>query len=161
MNDVPTWLATTWFYLSSIFFLLGIVLLVGIGFAGIKVMKLLEEMKPKVDALEANVQGLVVKLHNVADRVEELTESVKSTVDNVGGHARGVAGSADLVAKVASREFERFSPWLVGTVTAMRLIGEFRRARHAPKEASKDGKPTKRGGLAGTIARALMHLAVR
>jgi uncharacterized protein YoxC len=159
MNDVPAWMITTWFWLSSIFFLLGIIVLVGIFVAGLKVLQMLTELKPKIDALDQNVQGLLVKVHSVADRVEELTVSVKATVDNVGGRARGVAGSAELVAQVASRQFERFSPWLIGTITAMRLVNEWR-AEHAKAKGGKPQSKLKKASSFGqSVVRALVHLA--
>jgi hypothetical protein len=152
---------TVWFWLSSIFFLLGICVLVGIGIAGLRILKIITELKPKIDTLESNVQGLVIKLHGVADRVEELTASVKATVDNVGGHARGVAGSAELVARVAGNQFERFSPWLVGTVTAMRLIGEWRSSRAQRRREETEGTPKKPASFTRSLVRALLNLTSR
>jgi uncharacterized protein YoxC len=153
---------TTWFWLSVIFFVLSIVLMVGYVALGILVFRFIKEMRPKVDALEQNVQGVVQRVQAVAERVEEVAVSVKSTVDNVGTKARGVASSAEIVAQAASRQFQRFSPVLMGTLTAIRIVGALRDSRRQKtvNQAGK-GRPTRVAVPVGKILGKLLSIALK
>jgi|SRR5579862_2477740 len=115
-----------WFWLSAIFFFLGIVIMVGQIVLGVVIFRLIKEVKPKVDAMEQKVNETVEKVQAVSAKVEAL-------VDHVGTRARGVSDSVELVAHSASRQFERFSPILIGALTAIRIFTALRESRK-PRE---------------------------
>jgi hypothetical protein len=71
---------------------------------------------------------------------------VKTAVDGVGGKAKSVAGSAEIVATSASRQFERFSPLLVGALTAIRIVKAVSDARRPKLEPTK-----KKGSFLGSL----------
>jgi uncharacterized protein YoxC len=157
MNDqasIPTW----WFVLSGIFFGLNILFFVGLTIAIVLIVKVLSALQPKLIALETSAQSLVEKVNGIAANVEELTATVKSTVADVGGHARSVASNAQIVSQTASREFERYSPLVMGALTAVkvvRAIGEIR--AHNKAKAEQDSK--KKGpSKIGTILAIAGHL---
>ena len=115
---MPAW----WQYLSAVFLVVNILFFAVLSFVLIKVLTLMQEIKPKVDALTGKVGSLVTTVDGIAN-------SIKETVDGIGGKARGVAGSAELVAHTASTTFERFSPMVVGVMTAIKIIGAISKIR--------------------------------
>ena len=164
MNEVPNWMITAWFWLSACFFFLNILLLICLVVAGVMILRLISELKPKIDSLEQNVQGLIQKVQGVAERVEEVATSVKNTVENVGGKAKGMAGSAELVAQSASRQFERFSPFVIGAITAIRLVTalrQFKAAKAKGAERQAKSKVRQAVGLGRGVVRTLLHLTSR
>lgn len=137
-NDIPNW----WLIVSALFFVANLVFFIVLAYLGVTLVRVLKETKPKVDEISTKVSALVTKVEQVAVRVEEVANSVKETVDNVGGRAKGVVGSAELVAQSASRQFERFSPFVVGAMTAMRLVKALNEMRHGRSAASATKKGT-------------------
>ena len=129
MNQpLPTW----WLVLSAIFFVTTIVALGAVAYLSLTVVKLVRDVRPKVDEIGKKVGVLSEKVEGIAANVQDLTESVKGTVTNVGARASHVAGSVELVANSASRQFERFAPFITGALTAIRLakaLNEMRAGR--------------------------------
>ena len=128
---VPTW----WLVLSGLFFVANIFLFVALGVAALKLVGVLKGLTPKIVAIEGQVQDLVKK-------VQALTASIQETVTNVGGKTKAVVGSAEGVVQSASRQFERFSPFVIGSLTAIRLVSALNQARQGrslAKATSKKG----------------------
>lgn len=149
-NGIPGWVVIA----AGVFFILNALLFIALGYVAFMVVKFLKEAQPKIGELSSKVSALVAKVEQVAVRVEEVAESVKNTIDGVGSRATGVVGSAELIAQSASRQFERFSPFIVGATTAMRLVkalNEMRAGRSAASATKKGvlkNKPaSKKGGL--------------
>jgi outer membrane murein-binding lipoprotein Lpp len=144
-NEIPQW----WFALSAVFLVVNIILFVCLLFVAYKLYQFIGVITPKVQELSTQVSALVTKMDRVSSRVEEVAISVKETVDGVGGGARGVVSSAEIIAQSASRQFERFSPFIVGAMTAIRLfkgLSDLRRDRHG-KVTVKVEEPKKHGVL--------------
>ena len=136
MNGIPIW----WLVLSGLFFFMNLVLFGVLAWAAIKLVGILQAITPTVVAIEGQVSDLVKK-------VQELTASVQETVSNVGGKAKGVVGSAEGVVQSASRQFERYSPFVIGSLTAIRLVSALSKARQGTglaKATSKKGFLPKR-----------------
>ena len=74
MTEIPSW----WLAVSGVFFVVNIFLFAAIFVAVLKLVKITQELAPKVNAL-------VDRVEKVAERVEEVAESAKGTVDAVGG----------------------------------------------------------------------------
>lgn len=128
---VPTW----WLVLSGLFFLANIFLFVALGIAALKLVAILKDLTPRIVAIEKQISDLVKK-------VQDLTAHVGELVDNVGGKAKGVVGSAEGMVQSASRQFERFSPFVVGALTAIRLVGalnQVRKGRGVDKARTRKG----------------------
>jgi hypothetical protein len=89
--------------------------------------------------MSAKVAELTKKVEVLAVRVEEVATTMKETVGNVGQKASGILGSVELIAQSASKQFERFSPFIVGAMTAMRLVKSLNEMRHGKSamEATK------------------------
>jgi hypothetical protein len=139
MSEIPTW----WLVLSGVFFFLNAVLFVALAYAATQLVKFLKDVSPRVAALEKSTQELIVKVQGVAEKVDEVATSVKQTVENVGGRARGVVGSAEIVASVATKQFEKYSPIVTGVLTAVKVIRAVRGlkvARDERKSRSSDKK---------------------
>lgn len=124
---VPTW----WLVLSGLFFFMNIVLFAALAFAAVKLVGILKELTPKIVAIEKQVQDLVKK-------VQDLTASLQQTVSELGGKAKGVAGSAEGIVQSASRQFERYSPFVIGSLTAIRLVSALSQARKSGLEKTTD-----------------------
>ncbi len=128
---VPTW----WLVLSGLFFFMNIVLFAALAFAAIKLVGVAQNVLPRVVAIEKQVSDLVKK-------VQELTTNIQQTVGELSGKAKGVVGSAEGVAQSASRQFERYSPFVIGSLTAIRLVAALngvRQGKSLAKSTSKKG----------------------
>ncbi|CAN5349571.1 hypothetical protein BH11ARM1_BH11ARM1_05790 [soil metagenome] len=132
---IPNW----WLYLSGAFFLVNGLLFVALIFAVIK-------MLPARNALTGKVGDLTTKIESVAERVEEVAKNVGETVGSVGAKTTGILGSVELIAQSASRQFEKFSPYLVGAMTAMKLVKSLNEMRAGKDvlEATKKKTLTKK-----------------
>lgn len=111
-----------WLILSGVFFFMNIVLFAALAYVGIKLIGILQAITPKVVAIEGQVHDLIKK-------VQDLTANLQKTVGELGGKAKGVVGSAEGVAQSASRQFERYSPFVIGSLTAIRLVSALSKAR--------------------------------
>lgn len=134
-NEIPTW----WLILSGAFFAFNLLFLAALTFLALRMAGFMQELKPKVDELNTKVNALIVQVQDVTKKVEAVANQVSESVNEVSGRAKGVVGSAELVAQSASRQFEKFSPFVVGAVTAMRLVralNDIRGGRNA-KEATR------------------------
>jgi hypothetical protein len=121
MNGMPEW----WIWASGIFFIVNILLISALIYLIFEVVKFLRSVQPKIVALTEKVES-------IGARVEEVALSVRTTSENLGGRAKSIAGSVDLVAHSASKQFERFSPLIIGVMTALRLlkaVQEYRRGK--------------------------------
>jgi uncharacterized protein YoxC len=141
--QVPLW----WLIISAIFFIANIFLFVALGLAALKLAAVMKDLSPRIVAIEKQVQELVKK-------VQELATNLNNTVSSVGGRAKGVVGSAEGIAQSASRQFERFSPFVVGALTAIRLVkalNEAKKGRSLAKVTSRKGIVKKPAGLVQKI----------
>src|SRR5580658_4459812 len=134
MSEIPTW----WLAVSAAFFVVNILFFIGMIAMMLFFRQFMIEQKPRIEAMESEVKSLVEKVHVIADRTEQIATSLQSTVEVVGGRAKGVATSAEIVATVLSRQVERFSPYVVGILTAMKLFKGVREMRNPPLEARVD-----------------------
>ena len=133
MNGMPGW----WLAISAFAYVCLSLVCIALIVTAFFVVKFLKEVSPKIISIEAQVQELVKK-------VQELATNINETVNNVGGRAKGVVGSAEGIAQSASRQFERYSPFVVGALTAIKLV----RALSDAKKGRSLGKATSRKGLA-------------
>jgi low affinity Fe/Cu permease len=158
MNEIPGWLATTWVVVSLLFFILNIVLFGVLIFVALKLKSQAEAMQPKLDELLKKANETVVQVQEIAKKVQEIANNVGTTANDVGTRAKGIVGSAELMTQSASRQFERFSPLVVGAVTGIRLIRALNdiRGGRKPKDAvtGKNMKrPPKRKGILSLFGR--------
>jgi hypothetical protein len=111
MTQFPPWVV----YAAGVFFLVQIAFTLGLIYAVWKLVQAIQQIAPKVEAIS-------VKVHDIGEKVEDLTTNVKGTLEALGGRAKSVAGSADLIAHTASRTFEKFSPVVIGILSALRIL---------------------------------------
>lgn len=135
MTNIPP----VWLWVSGIFFVLQSLFVIGLLVAVIKLIQAIQQITPKVQAISD-------KVHDIGDKVEDLTTNVKTTMETLGGRAKSVAGSVDLVAHTASRTFEKFSPAVIGILSALRILKAIKeyRAGASVAEATK-GKTLDKG----------------
>ncbi|MGV3616387.1 MAG: hypothetical protein ACO1SV_13740 [Fimbriimonas sp.] len=154
MNNFPTW----WIWASGIFFVVNLLFFVALTLVLFRLATLMKELSPKVNELSTRVNGLVTQVEQVAKKVEEVASNLATTTAELGGRAKGVVGSVELVAQSASRQFERFSPFVVGAMTAMRLVRALsdirggRKPSEALKKRNMKRKPAK-GGIMGLFGK--------
>lgn len=111
MSEIPTW----WLAVSAVFFVVNVVMMIAIVYLAVHLVKILQGLQPKIETISTRVDA-------IGQRVEEVATSTQATLASLGGRAQSVATSVDTIAHVASRQFERFSPYLVGALTAIRLV---------------------------------------
>lgn len=142
MNDIPSW----WLILSGIFFVLNIIWFAILSIVMLKLVSVVSGLQPEIRSLSERVKTLV-------DKVEDLAVTVKETVADVGSKTKGVVGSVELVAQTASRQFERFSPLVIGALSllrVMRAVGDMRGGHDHPRD-EKPKKKSKKGLLHSLI----------
>ena len=140
MTEIPS----VWLWVSGIYFVLQSILVLCLIMGLFRALHMMKEIAPKVEAISA-------KVTEIGDKVEDLTVTMKDTMEVVGGRAKSVAGSADLIAKTAANTFERFSPAVVGILSGLKILRAVMEFRDSRKAASEKG-PAK--GLAKVDKRA-------
>lgn len=125
MNEIPGW----WLVFSLIFFGITALAFLGLMIAALMLVKVANDLKPKVE-------GLVAKVEGVATKVDGLTVTVQNTVRNVGEKASGVAGSASAMASTTSKVFERYAPVLGIVLTGLKILGSINEYRSSHKKAA-------------------------
>lgn len=115
MNSISPTAANIWVWLSIAVLVVNLVFFVTLIFVALALVRMLKDVQPKLAALTDRVD-------KIGKHVEELAISAKTTVEGVGGRAQSLATSVDSIAHAASSSFERFSPFVVGALTAMRLV---------------------------------------
>ena len=140
---MPTW----WLVISAFAYVCLALVCISLIVAAVFVVKFLQQVAPKVVAIEGQVQELVKK-------VQELTTNIGETVNGIGGRAKGVVGSAEGIAQSASRQFERYSPFVIGALTAIRLVkalNESKKGKSLAKATTRKGIAKKPAGLLGRV----------
>lgn len=134
MNELPGW----WLGLSAVFFVVNILLFIALIVLIFFVIKFVKELTPMLQRVTTQVEALSQRVHGIAGKVEEIADNTKTTLDAVGGRAKSVSSSVDLIANSASRQFEKFAPFIVGATTAIRLVRSLAEIRKGakPKEAT-------------------------
>jgi uncharacterized protein YoxC len=147
MTVIPSWVV----YAAGAFFVLNSLLFISLIVFLLFLSNYLKELKPRIENVEKAIMETVKKVQELTQKVEQVALQVQERVTNVGGKAQGVVGSVELVAQSVSRQFEKFSPFVVGAVTAIRLISALRSARadRVAKQASK----RKGSGLRALVSR--------
>lgn len=153
MKDIPV----LWFWLSGAFFVTNILMFVALGVALLRISKVVEELKPKVDETLEKVQATSL-------RVEEVANQLKTTVDELSSRAKSVAGNADIVAQTATQQFAKFSPFVGIAFTVFRFISAYRQHRKQTQAGTGKGarvpaKPgTQRASAIADLLQALVKL---
>jgi uncharacterized protein YoxC len=141
MSTIPSW----WLALSGLFFVLNSALFVILGLFVIRLGQMAQDLKPKIDEISTKVSHLTTTVEGVAVKLDELTVSLKQNVDGVGSRSQNILASVEQISGTASRQFEKFSPLVVGALTVFRLfraVGDMRKGRH---QAEEDRALAKRG----------------
>ncbi len=127
-------LPTIWLVVSGVFFAVNTVVFLVLAVLLIKVMKIMDELRPKVLALTDKVDTLTEKVTDVATQVDEVARSVRQTVDVVGSKTRSIATTGDRFIAGASMSLEKFSPYISGAFTLLKLFRAFQVARAESKK---------------------------
>lgn len=143
MTEIPIW----WLVLSGVFFFLNALLCIAGIVLVAYLIRLVKDLAPRIEALEAAVRELILKVQGVADRVEEVAASVRDTVRSVGGKASHVAGAADLVATAATKQFDRIAPVVSGIVTVVKIFRAVQGLRRS-RQPRREERPHKDGRIA-------------
>jgi hypothetical protein len=139
MNDMPA----PWLWVSGIFFGLGIVVLIAILAALVK-------LKQSVDEIVPALTKTVERLESATEKLEATVNSAKKTVDHVGTKARNVADGIEAVALISAQRFQMFSTLLTATSTVFKLMQMVKSTKadkvQVDKKALKrDNKDSSRG----------------
>ncbi len=116
MNEIPMW----WLVLSGLFFALNVVLFAALAYLALEFAKFQKTLQPKITELTE-------KVNSISKNVEELSAHVKNT-----------AGSANIIARSASQQFEKYSPIIMGVTTALRLFKAFQEFRGSGTKPAPD-----------------------
>jgi len=139
-NEIPS----LWLWVSGLFFLLGIIFFAATSVVLFKLLKMSEDLKPRVESLTQRVETLMIKIDRVSDHVDEAMVSVKHSVDGVGGKAQGIMGSVESMAKGASSKFEGITPILAGAMALYRLYMTVKAVRAQNQASEAKALPAKK-----------------
>jgi len=112
MTTIPTW----WLWLSGAFFLIATVAWVLVAALVLRLLLVVQGLRPKVEATLEKVEG-------VASQVEQLASAARSTVETVGGKAKTVAGAFELLALATASRFQAVSRVLAALGAGAKVIG--------------------------------------
>ncbi len=129
---VPAWVI----WAAGLFFIVNILFYIAL------IVVLLVVVKPAMHRMSMKLSELTGKVDKVANRVEELATNLKESLESVSMKANGILGSVELIAQSASKQFERFSPFIVGAMTAMRLVKSLNEMRHGKSALEATKKKT-------------------
>ena len=129
-SEIPT----IWLIVSGVFFFFGILVFAATLVVLLKLLKLAEELKPRVDRLSGQVETLIVKVERVADRVEEVATSAKGSIDDFRGTSSGIMGTIEHLAKSTATKSDMITPILSGGLAAYRIFMAIKASHtHKPK----------------------------
>ncbi|MEP6754465.1 MAG: hypothetical protein ABJA67_03105 [Chthonomonadales bacterium] len=117
MNDVPSWLWITWLIISSLSFL--IMLVVGIALLFVIVKKVL----PALDDVMRKVQILT-------DKMDKITTSAKSTVDTIQAKTTSIMGTAEDASVEMAKKVGSASAAISLILIGFKLYTAFKGMRH-------------------------------
>jgi hypothetical protein len=120
--EIPYWLLLTWYILSALFFLLNLAAFAAIGFLAFQMIGFLKEVRPKANVLMTRGEALMSRMENVASNAEEVLSTTKERVTAVSDQAVTVMGSVNSITSTASRQFERFAPFIMGSIAAIKVV---------------------------------------
>ncbi len=132
-SEIPT----LWLIVSGVFFFLGIIVFAAILVVLVKLLKLAEDLKPRVDRLSGQVETLIVKVDRVADRVEEVATSAKGSIDDFRGTSSGIMGTIEHLAKSTATKSDMITPILSGGLAAYRIFMSIKASRANNPKPSK------------------------
>jgi hypothetical protein len=125
MTELPPW----WIYASGIFFILAIVLTVGLGLAAWMMMQ-------KVKAFQETAEKTLHRAEAIADRLENVAKSAQNTVDSIGGSARSVASKVEGAVTSTAEKVEPFMAVLAIASAGLQLYQQFS-AMRSKREADE------------------------
>lgn len=137
MTEIPTW----WLGLSAAFFVVNIILFIGMTIALAVIVKMLKELQPKMAVMMLKVEAASEKAQLAAAKVEALAASAQATVSNVGTKAKTVAGAADGLAHVAAFQVQRFLPAVGAVVSGYKLLRAIMDMRSKSHRADANRRP--------------------
>ena len=127
MMEMPAW----WIWVSGIFFLLGIAVMVGLLFAILKAITALK-------SVQSSVEKSIDRAEKVVDRLESVAKSAQGTVESIGGRAKSAASSIESVVSAGAKKMETIAPIFVMALAGLKLYQQFAEMRAEKRQAEED-----------------------
>jgi hypothetical protein len=124
MTEIPAW----WLVVSALFFVFGTCAMVAMIVLLGKLFKVVEDIQPQIKATAERVE-------QVSKKVDELADSMKHTVDDVGNRARGIVGTIEGVVNKLN-----YAPWMANVFTALKVLRAVQEMWIAQQKAPKGQK---------------------
>ena len=102
--EIPAW----WLILSGLFFTINLVFFIVLCIALVRMMKVAEELKPKVDSISVKVDEMATTLNETVKKVSEKTSSV--------------AADAEMITHVGAENFGKYAPILATIGTVVKVV---------------------------------------
>jgi phage-related minor tail protein len=109
--EIPAW----WLILSGLFFTVNLVFFIVLCVALVRMMKVAEELKPKVDRISNRVDSISVK-------VDEMATTLNETVKKVSEKTSSVAADAEMITHVGAENFGKYAPILATIGTVVKVV---------------------------------------
>lgn len=127
MMEMPPW----WIVVSGIFFILAIVVCVGLLFAVLKAITALKQIQTSVNKTIDRAEAVVERLENVA-------KSAQGTVESIGGRAKNAASSIEHVVSAGAKKMETVAPIFVMALAGLKLYQQFAEMRSEKRRADSE-----------------------
>ncbi len=137
METIPTW----WLVLTAAFAIAGIITFVALVVLVWTLIKKMQEMQPKIDAIGDKIERISERVESIATKVEGITGSAKGTVDNIAAGATALINSITRIGAKVEDGLAKFAPLLIGAKIASGLFQTFTERKKAKAIVKAEDPP--------------------
>ncbi len=113
LMPMPSW----WLFVSTVFLVVATVAFAALIFLLIRLMRVVDDLQPRIRKLTERVDGMAEKLEGAAS-------SAKAAVDSVGAGTRQIVGSVEGAVTGSSARLDKLTAVLVTVLTVLRMYRE-------------------------------------
>lgn len=133
--EAPEW----WYWITAIFALIGTIAMLGMAFAIFTLIKKMQEMQPRIDAISNRVDRIAERVENISETIEGIAGSAKGTVENIASGANSLIRSLTSIGGKVEAGMQKFAPVLIGIKLAQTAYAAFTDRKKA--KVTDNGRP--------------------
>lgn len=125
--EIPSW----WLYVSGAFFILGLISFAALTLLILRLLSIVNELKPRVDRISERVEAISAKVDSMAD-------SAKGSVERVSNSTKGITQSIDSLVTGTTGKMQQITSILGVLMTGYQLFQQFQAMKAAKKHDEDD-----------------------
>jgi hypothetical protein len=133
--EAPEW----WYWITAIFALVGTIALFAMAGAVLMLIKKMQEMQPRIDAISTRVDRIAERVENISETIEGIAGSAKGTVESIATGASSLIRSLTSIGGKVEAGMSKFAPVLVGIKLAQTAYAAFTDRKKA--KSPDNGRP--------------------